>query len=362
MAYTTINKSSSFMNIKLHSGTGSTTTITGVGFEPSLTWWKSRNNIVNNAVYDAVRGASKLIRSNQSTQEQTNAAVSAFTSDGVTLTGGDSFTNASGYTYASWNWKANGAGSANTDGSISSTVSANTTSGFSIVKYDGAAGAYGTVGHGLGVTPKMIMVKRLDSADDWDVYTYNLPTGTNGAGSYLSLNASSSYSDNSNRWYNTPPTNNVFTVGDANTVNGSGKSYVAYCFANVQGHQKIGGYTGNNPAGGTNTQFVYTGFRPKLVMLKEISGTSNWVIYDLNRNYSLTENNYNIRAARLAWNSDNAESSFTDDHGIDILSNGFNIRDNSNDLYTINANNETYVYYAVGQTLVGTNNIPNNAV
>ena len=241
MAYTTINKSTAHFNTKLHSGTGSTTTITGVGFQPDWTWFKSRSNANNHALYDAVRGASKLIRSNSGTAEQTNTALSAFTSDGVTLTGGDSFTNASGYTYASWNWKAGGGqGSSNTDGSINTTyTSVNTTAGFSISSYTGT-GANATVGHGLGVAPKMIIFKNLNTVTDWDVYHGSLANTER-----LHLNAGDAKNTAAQAFNSTSPTTSVFSVGTADNTNKSSSPMIAYCFADVQGYSKFGSYTGN---------------------------------------------------------------------------------------------------------------------
>ena len=358
MAYTDIDKPSDYFNTKLYTGNGSSGhAITGVGFQPDFLWLKPRSTTGYHRVFDVVRGAGKQIYPNETNQENTDTnQMSAFNSDGFTL-GNETGSNANGTTFASWNWLGSNTTAANTDGSISSTVSANTTSGFSIVKYTGNRSQTQTIGHGLGSIPKMIIIKNTSVTQGWTVYSSEI-----GANERLVLNSNATQGTCTACFGNTRPTDAVFTVGDDADTNGTGNTMIAYCFSDVQGHQKIGSYTGNNPAGGTNTQFVYTGFKPRLVMFKEMSGAGNWNIYDLNRNYSLTENNYNVRAARLAWNLDSEESSFTDDHGIDILSNGFNIRDNSNDLYTINANNETYMYYAVGQTLVGTNNIPNNAV
>jgi hypothetical protein len=358
MAYTTINKSGEHFNTKLYTGNGSTQTISSVGFQPDFTWIKHRDGETAHMLFDYVRGALKRIQSNTNNSETTaNNTLTSWNSDGFAL-GTENDTNGNGRLFASWNWKANGSGSSNTDGSTTSTVSVNTTSGFSIVKYTGTSSA-ATIGHGLGAVPKMIIVKNLSSGSrKWVVWHHNLTS----ASKYLSLSSNATEANDTATWNNTLPTSTVFSSAGSGEVNQGGQNFIAYCFADVQGYQKMGGYTGNNTAGGSNTQFVYTGFRPKLVMVKEISGTSNWVIYDLNRNYSLTENNRNIRAARLGWDLDSAESSFTSDNGIDILSNGFNIRDNSNDLYTINANNETYGFYAVGQSLVGTNNVPCTAV
>ena len=179
MAYTTINKSTDYFNTKLYTGNGGTNALTGVGFEPSLTWIKQRNGTENHALFDAVRGATKEISSNRTNVESTVAtSLTGFDSDGFTL-GSWSRTNNNNDTYASWNWKANGAGSANTDGSISSTVSANTTSGFSIVKYTGT-GANATVGHGLNSVPKMILVKNTQSAYEWIIGHSDLASGGTG--------------------------------------------------------------------------------------------------------------------------------------------------------------------------------------
>ena len=320
MAYSTIPKGSLYMNTILHSGTGSTTTVTGVGFQPDMTWWKSRNNAVNHALYDAVRGGSKLIRPNQTNAEETNAAVSAFTSDGVTLTGGDSFTNASGYTYASWNWKAGtGQGSSNTDGSINTTyTSVNTTAGFSISQYTGT-GSVATIGHGLGAVPKMIITKPYSTTGQW--YTYHASLGNT---HYLDLVSTAAAGDDAEMWNDTSPTSSVFTVGVNGNTNGNGKTTIAYCFAEKKGFSKFGRFTAN---GSTNNAFVYTGFKPSWVMMKCDSvteGWSNWYMFDTTRNPT------NMNTKELMANKNNVESDNGVDYAqIDMLSNGFKIRNGS---------------------------------
>ena len=320
MAYSTIPKGSLYMNTILHSGTGSTTTVTGVGFQPDMTWWKSRNNAVNHALYDAVRGGSKLIRPNQTNAEETNAAVSAFTSDGVTLTGGDSFTNASGYTYASWNWKAGtGQGSSNTDGSINTTyTSVNTTAGFSISQYTGT-GSVATIGHGLGAVPKMIITKPYSTTGQW--YTYHASLGNT---HYLDLVSTAAAGDDVEMWNDTSPTSSVFTVGVNGNTNGNGKTTIAYCFAEKKGFSKFGRFTGN---GITDNAFVYTGFKPSWVMMKCDSvteGWSNWYMFDTTRNPT------NMNTKELMANKNNVESDNGVDYAqIDMLSNGFKIRNGS---------------------------------
>ena len=346
MAYTTINKSSSFMNTKLHSGTGSTTTITGVGFQPDWTWFKSRSNANNHALYDAVRGASKLIRSNSGTAEQTNTALSAFTSDGVTLTGGDSFTNASGYTYASWNWKAGGGqGSSNTDGSINTTyTSVNTTAGFSICKWTGS-GSNATIGHGLGAVPKMIIFKNLNTVTDWDIYHGSLANTER-----LHLNSSGAKNTAAQAFNSTSPTTSVFSVGTADNTNKSSSPMIAYCFAEKTGYSKFGSYIGN---GNANGPFVYTGFKPAFVMFKCSSNASSWGIYDNKRvGYNEVKN--------VILPNDSATEN-TDLAPIDLLSNGFKMRRNDSANDQNNKGGATYIYMAFGQSIVGSNNIPATA-
>ncbi len=174
MAYTTINKSTDYMNTKLYTGNGSTNAITGVGFQPDMCWWKMRSGTEDHALGDAVRGAGYIVKPNSTdAQAQSASYFASFDSDGFTL-GSDTKTNGNGSTYASWNWKANGQGSANTDGTINSTyTSANTTSGFSIVTYTSGGGS-GTVGHGLGSVPKVMFYKPLSTSGGWDVYHHSL--------------------------------------------------------------------------------------------------------------------------------------------------------------------------------------------
>ena len=227
MAYTTINKSSDYFNTKLYTGTGSSNALTGVGFQPDWTWIKVRSEANNHELYDAVRGVTKRIYSDLTNAEDTNTAgLTAFGTDGFTVgTGGA--VNGSSKTYVAWNWKAGGAGSANSDGSISSTVSANTTAGFSIVKWTGTASA-GTIGHGLGVAPKVVLVKRYSTSGggwlmqhgDLTGATYVIKLNTNGAEENDGANFNSAF-----------PTSSVFSVYNSNNTNASGADHIAYCFA-----------------------------------------------------------------------------------------------------------------------------------
>ena len=332
MAYTTINKSTDYFNTKLYTGTGSSQAITGVGFQPDWVWAKRRGSAEGHSLFDAVRGVQKRIVSNDDGTEATNATfLTAFGSDGFTMGGSDAVNGSDNY--VSWNWKANGAGSANTDGSISSTVSANTTSGFSIVSYTGT-GANATVGHGLGTTPSMIIAKNRSATGNWRVYHKSL-----GANYLIQLDLTGAALDNTT-WNDTAPTSSVFSISSVADVNGSGNNIIAYCFAEKTGFSKFGSWTSNNNANGT---FVYTGFAPSFVMLKEHDGTNQWVMYDNKRP------SYNQTSNALFANGTSAEAT---DLGIDILSNGYKIR------ATNNQNTGNYIYMAFGQSLVGTNNIP----
>ena len=342
MAYTTIKKPSDYFNTVLYTGNGSTNNITGVGFQPDFTWIKSRTEGYGHSLFDAVRGVTKAIASEGTGAEYTfSTGLTAFGSDGFTL-GSGTVVNNNSQNHASWNWKANGAGSANTDGSISSTVSANTTSGFSIVSYTGT-GSAGTVGHGLGSTPKMIIIKNITQVTDWVVGHQEADT-SNPWNKYLQLNDPTVPLD-SPVFNDTAPTNSVFSVGaDGKTSSGAG-SHIAYCFADVQGYSKFGSYTGNGNADGT---FVYTGFKPAWVMMKNTSNatSSNWLILDNKRD------TYNVADSHLDADNSDAESSASWVN-TDFLSNGFKLRTSDE---TINESTNTFIYMAFAeQPLVGDN-------
>ena len=342
MAYTTINKSTDHFNTKLYTGNAGTQSITGVGFQPDLTWIKRRNAAAGHMWTDAVRGVTKTIISNETSAEQTFAnGLTAFGTDGFTVGSEGGFNSAN--TIASWNWKAgNSAGSSNSNGSITSTVSANTTAGFSIVKYTGT-GSNATIGHGLGVEPSMIIIKNLTASRDWLVYHKQLG---NTHGIYLDLtNASTSSSGFFN---NTSPTSSVFSVGTDTDANDSSDNTIAYCFAEKTGYSKFGSYTGN---GSTNGTFVFCGFRPAWVMSKRSDSSDGWRIRDAKRDID------NPAQHRLLANASDAEVSASS-QDTDFLSNGFKIR-NSDSGY--NGSGATYIYMAFGQSIVGSNNIPANA-
>ena len=343
MAYTTINKSTDYFNTKLYTGNGSTNAITGVGFQPDFTWLKVRNAAHNHYVYDAVRGVENKIATNTTAGEvdMGTAGLNAFGADGFTV-GNDTDENNNGDTYASWNWKANGSGSANTDGSISSTVSANTTSGFSIVKFttDSASGN-ATIGHGLGVVPKMIIRKELVTSG-WDVFHESVTSGGVGR---LCLHNSDDLDSTNDPFGEVAPTSSVFTYNQSWT-GASGRDSIAYCFAEVSGYSKFGSYTHNGQSG-NDGNFIYTGMKPKWLMLKNSSGNStDWLILDA------TRSTFNDADDCLFANENSAESVNFD---IGFLSNGFKL---SGSGQTMGSSGNTVIYMAFGQPIVSGNDIP----
>ena len=340
-----INKPDDYFNTKLYTGTGSTQSITGVGFQPDMNWIKTRTRSgYNHCITDAVRGATKLLRPNLTASEATYSdSLTSFDSDGFSL-GADSNgeQNKSGDSYVSWNWLGANASSSNTDGSITSTVSANTTSGFSIVKWSGS-GANATIGHSLNSTPKMVITKSLGSSA-WGVYNENL-----GNTKVLFLDTTAGESANVAYWNNTSPTSTVFSVGTDSAVNHSGNDMIAYCFAEKKGFSKFGSYVGIN--GGANGPFIYTGFKPAFILIKNTTSSADWHIRDNKRD------TYNASTHFLKPNSSDAE--VTSGEAIDILSNGFKIKANG---LKVQDSGNTYIYMAFAENpLVGTNNIPATA-
>ena len=314
MAYTTIPKSSAYFDNKLITGNGGTQNITGLNFQPDFTWIKGRDVAESHALFDAPRGVTKRLMSDTTGAETTVQGVTAFNSDGFTL-GALSAVNQNNGLFASWNWKANGQGSANTDGTINTTyTSANTTSGCSIVTYTGNGTSGATIGHGLGVAPAVVLVKRLNATSDWVMYHKNMNTG-NAAQYFAVLNTTAARSSSAGIWYDTTPTSSLFYVGDDGATNASGGTYVAYCFAEVQGFSKMSTFTGT-----ANPGFIYTGFKPAFVMLKRVNTTGNWNMLDNKR-----ANSFNPQDPLYA-NANTAEQT-SDDY--DLVSNGFVIRNAS---------------------------------
>ena len=342
MAYTTINKSSLHMNTKLYTGNSSTQSITGVGFQPDLTWIKQRGGTTNHVLYDAVRGAYWTIQSNTNSTQSADDGLTGWNSDGFNI-GNVATTNLNTSTYAGWNWKAGTSVSGNTSGSGTSktyTGSVNTDSGFSIIRYFGNGTLGHTIPHHLGVAPSMMIIKITDG-DTSDWYVYHKSLGNTGI---MFLSNTNAVSNSNAYWNSTTPTSSVFTVGDQTGNNSNNNTFVAYCFADVQGYSKFGSYIGNGNADGT---FVYTGFKPAFVMRKDTSATNEWTLIDSKRS------TYNQTNQTLVPNASDAEDG---DFDIDILSNGFKCRTAES---AHNGSGRTYIYMAFAEApLVGDNNVP----
>ena len=344
MAYTTIDKPTDYFNTVLYSGTGSNQSITGVGFQPDLIWGKGRTLVgYDHRLVDIVRGNTKLLKSNSADAEETQTTeIQSFDSDGFTVGTGSRFNNAS-QTYVAWNWLAdNTSGSSNTDGSITSSVSANTTSGFSIVSYTGT-GANATVGHGID-TPKMIIVKGRNKAGGSPWWVYHSALGNTKG---LTLNTTDASSTFSVLWNNTSPTSSVFSLGTGDEVNQSGTDFIAYCFAEKKGFSKFGSYTGNGSTDGT---FIYTGFRPAWVVTKSSSNLTHWNCKDNKRSTFNTVDDYH------KLNEPTAEDTGVSSHAMDFLSNGFKHRGNNDE---VNGSGRTYIYMAFAENpFVSSSGVP----
>jgi len=329
MAYTTIDNPFKNFNTVLYTGNATARTITGVGFQPDWVWGKIRSEAQDHVLVDSVRGATKQLYSSDSSGEQTESqGLTGFASDGFTL-GTHAYFNKNTATYVAWNWLAGNSTSSNGDGSITSTVSANTTAGFSIVTYTGT-GSAATVGHGLSSAPKVLIVKRRDSTADWSVFHTNL-----GSNNYrIRLNSTDTHNDDTAYWNGTAPTSSVFSVGTDSSTNASSGTYVCYAFAEKKGYSKFGGYTGNGNADGT---FVNTGFKPAMIITKRTDTTGAWVIYDNKRD------TFNPEDAQLVPSSNEAEAT---SERFNFLSNGFKLITTAT---RVNASGGSYIYMAFAE-------------
>ena len=323
-----------YYDASLYTGNGSNSqVISNSGFQPDWVWIKARSNAQGSSLVDSVRGPSKILISNSTAAEATATNPITFNATGFTSTT-DVSTNA--YTYVAWQWRAGGTAVTNTAGSITSTVSANTTAGFSIATYtgNGTTGTQVTVGHGLGVAPKMVIVKDRSNINNWVVYTTIL-----GSNQYLYLNTTAV--SGAVGPYELSPTSSVFYI-QGTEVNASSHTYVAYSFAEIAGYSAFGSYTGN---GSTDGPFVYTGFRPAFIMVKASAGTSagsaNWLILDDTRNTSNVTNNK--LAPNLSEAENGASIGTSADNNYDLLSNGFKARTTNG---SSNESGSTFIYVA----------------
>jgi hypothetical protein len=335
MAYTNIDDPSAHFQVELYTGNSSTNTITFSGnsnMKPDLVWNKRRDVGYSHRLWDSSRGVTKYVASESTVAEATFGYVSSFNTDGITFGNNDQSVNVSGGSYVLWNWKANGGStSSNTAGNITSTVQVNSTSGFSIVTWTGNENSSATVGHGLGVKPDMVFFKRRNATYNWVVYCGQLGiVGGNNMFAYLNLTNAAEQGAGFN-----------FTSTTITPTNGAPTNsglMLAYCFVAKQGYSKFGKYVGN---GNANGAFVYTGFKPALVITKPSSAVGSWSIYDHKRT------GYNTIDVWLRANGTDAEStSAISGPDIDILSNGFKLRSADN---TLNANGTTYIYMAFAE-------------
>ena len=346
MAYTTIDNPELYFQTKLYTGNSSTQSITFDGSEnmqPDWVWCKSTSQSDNHAIFDSVRGGQKQLRSNTSGDELTRTnAISSFDSNGFSM-GSQPEMNSNSVTYVAWNWKADGSASSNGNGSITSSVSANTTAGLSIVAYTGNGTAGATVGHGLGVAPEAIILKsRSTNGAQWTVYHESLGN-TKG----MQLDTTAAAGTSTLYWNDTTPSSTVFTLGAGGDPNGSGGSIIAYCFAGKQGYSKYGSYTGNGNSDGT---FVYTGFRPAWILYKNTSTADSWFLHDNKRQGFNSENEL------LFADLTNVESTV---NRIDIFSNGFKAIDSDKG---VNKSGDTYIFWAIAESpFVNSNGVPTNA-
>ena len=336
MAYTTIDNPAEHFNTLLYTGDGeSDRAITGVGFQSDWSWFKSRNQVWSHNASDSSRGSTYQLRPGTTNVEWNDpTSLKSFDSDGFTV-GISGDWNSSINNIVSWHWKANG-GSRTTNAEDGNNPAggyqANTTAGFSIVDYTGT-GAAGTMAHGLGAAPDLIIIKNRDEADDWVVY-HSANTAAPET-DYLVLNDTDATADDDTFWNDTAPTSSVFTVTTAHNVNADAEKYMAYCFTSIQGYSKFGGYTGNGDADGT---FIYLGFKPAFVIIKCTSDAGDyWWTADNKRDVD------NPVAAGIKANATDAEN--TNLFFIDFLSNGFKAVDSGGQ----NISGRDYIYIAFAE-------------
>tara|TARA_R110002012_G_scaffold282524_1_gene472274 strand:- start:2 stop:1084 length:1083 start_codon:yes stop_codon:yes gene_type:complete len=338
--YTAINDPSVYFQTALYTGNASTLNVVNGGnanLQPDWVWLKNYGTSGKDyGIFDSTRGTTKMLSSNNNSAESTNAtSLTSFNTDGFTL-GADGGPNANGSSNVAWQWKANGGTTAsNSSGSVTSTVQANTTAGFSIVTYTATGSGDITVGHGLGAAPEVILTKTRSVSYDWRVFISSDMGG--GAGKSLQLDGTGSLATN-NSYPSPAPTSTVMTMGrggDDNNNYANGQTLVSYCFRSIQGYSKFGNYYGNGNADGP---FVYTGFKPAWLMYRNIDRSENWIIVDNKRN---TINP--VEGANLQANENDAQANETR-WEEDFLSNGFKIRTNGSNNQASNSAGERIFY------------------
>tara|TARA_R110002012_G_scaffold134903_1_gene288532 strand:+ start:786 stop:1868 length:1083 start_codon:yes stop_codon:yes gene_type:complete len=326
MAYTTIDDPSAHFQIATYTGNANFNTITNDGnsvLAPDFVWGKCRTTTKTHYVYDTIRGTEKRIEPDNSGVEDTGTnGLYIFQSDGFKLASGNT-ENDDGESYVAWQWKGNGGTtSSNTDGNITTTLQVNSTAGFSMGTYTGING-YKTIGHGLGAIPDLVMIKGRGSnggaAQYWVVGAPNHTNFGNSASKHVFLDTTNAVMNNTTIWYNTAFTTTTIPIGTHAAINTTDGTYVFYAFKNIKGYSRIGHYTGN---GTSNGPFVYTGFKPAFILIKNLDATQVWIMYDIERK------SFNQDAAvnSIYASETSAEYTGASYHNLDILSNGFKIR------------------------------------
>jgi len=355
MAYTNIDDPSAFFQTTLYTGNGAGShAITNTGnsdLQPDWLWIKKRNGAVNHLLHDSVRGVNNLLVSNTTAVDDSNSnIVLGFDSDGFRV-GANSASNNNNDTFVAWQWKAGTSftndASSTSVGSIDSAGTVNTDSGFSIISYTGT-GSNGTIAHGLGAKPNIIINKTRDTtAQMWSFYH-----SSRGATKHLGLDRSNVEDTGSAYYQDTEPTSTVFSVGSESATNHNGAAMIAYCFAEKPGYSKVGSYIGN---GNANGSFLYTGFKPAWVLVKSSTYAGAWLIWDNKRS---TSGGFNTNHYILVPSNDEAEQQGTN-YAIDILSNGFKLRNTNGNVQN---SGETMVYIAFAhQPVVTSEGVPATA-
>ena len=350
----TIADGSTAMDVALYTGNGTSQTISGLNFSPDFVWIKNRSVSASHTVYDTIRGAAKaLIPSSTSSELSVPNHLTAFTSDGFSV-GSDSNPNGNGNAIVAWTWDGGGepttdnvagagnvptAGSAKINGANMTTalagsipatrLSANTSAGFSVVTYTGNGSSGATVGHGLNGTPGWFTIACRNTTNYWD--TWHSGYYVAGSKNYIRMNETGAAGYAADMFQT--PTPSVVTLGTSSSMNGNGNTYVMYCWTPVEGYSAFGSYSGDT----TNFPFIYTGFRPRWILIKVTNDTANWLIYDAARS------TYNVVDKYLLASSSNLEGTFT---SLDILSNGFKFRGTDTSL---NQSAKTYIYAAFAE-------------
>ena len=354
MAYTTIDDPSAYFHIQLYTGTGSSQSITNDAnagdFKPDWIWAKNRSDDAGHIAFDSSRGVNKNLTVNSTDAEATvTTQVTAFNTDGFTM-GSNNGANGSSDSLVAWQWKANGGTttSVSASGAVNAgTHQANTTAGFSIVTYTGEDNSGDTVTHGLGAVPHVIIVKNRTTGAHWAMYHHKNTSAPET--DRLLLSATNVTGDYDNYWSDTAPTSSVFTVG-TNGDTGDADNYVAYCFTEVQGYSKFGSYTGNGNADGA---FIYLGFKPAWLLVKQTDGADNWQLVDNKRDP------INLVDAFLMPDTSSAENTHDNNIQVDFLSNGFKCR-NTNSVF--NGSGNSYIYMAFAEhPFVSSKGVPTTA-